>query len=114
MKQTWDTGEDRARARLVMHIVAAALNVSVEQVQGDTRMQPEMAARSIAYYITRTAFGMSLARVAAAFGRDRSTVAHACARLEERREDARFDRWMEALEAACVSAPAPVAEERAA
>jgi chromosomal replication initiation ATPase DnaA len=113
MKQTRNTGEDRARARLVMHLVAAALGVSVEQMQGDTRMRPETAARAVAYYITRTAFGMSLARVAAAFRRDRSTVAHACARLEERREDARFDRWMEALEASAMSAPMPMAEHAA-
>ena len=41
---------------------------------------------------------MSLSRVAFAFERDRSTVAHACHRIEEMRDDASFDSWLEALE----------------
>lgn len=41
---------------------------------------------------------MSLSRVAIAFERDRSTVAHACHRIEEQRDDPSFDAWVEALE----------------
>jgi chromosomal replication initiation ATPase DnaA len=50
---------------------------------------------------------MSLGRVAAVFGRDRSTVSHACRVIEGRREDPRFNRWLEALERAAAAAPAP-------
>jgi hypothetical protein len=43
--------------------------------------------------------------VARAFGRDRSTVRHACMLMEERRENASFDQWMDALEASVVRVP---------
>jgi chromosomal replication initiation ATPase DnaA len=56
-------------------------------------------------YIAYVGFGMSLARVAAAFGRDKSTIAHACRLMEERRDEPGFDRLMEALEASAASAP---------
>jgi chromosomal replication initiation ATPase DnaA len=49
-------------------------------------------------YLAHVGFGMSLARVAAAFGRDRSTVAHACHLVENRRDEAAFDAWMAQLE----------------
>ena len=52
-------------------------------------------------YLCHTAFERSLARVAIAFGRDRSTVAHACHAIEDRREDPHFDDWIDALEGRC-------------
>jgi chromosomal replication initiation ATPase DnaA len=98
---------DRARAWLVMHLVAGTLSVPVHKVAGPSRGAREATARILAYYVTRTAFGMSLSRVAAAFRRDRSTIAHACTRMEVKRDDPNFDRWVEALEDAAISAPAP-------
>ena len=53
------------------------------------------------------------ARVAHAFGRDRSTVAHACHAIEDRRDEAQFDLWMNSLEQMLRAAPAPVLPERA-
>jgi chromosomal replication initiation ATPase DnaA len=98
---------DRARARLVMHLVAGTLSVPVSRMAGPSRGAREATARILSYYVTRTAFGMSLSRVAAAFRRDRSTIAHGCNRMEDKRDDPRFDRWVEALELAAVTAPAP-------
>jgi chromosomal replication initiation ATPase DnaA len=49
-------------------------------------------------YLSHVGLGMSLSRVAFAFERDRSTVAHACHRIEEMRDDLAFDNWLEALE----------------
>jgi len=43
------------------------------------------------------ALGMSLARVARAFGRDRPTVAYACHLIEDRRDDSDFDDWLDQL-----------------
>ncbi|MEJ0023711.1 MAG: helix-turn-helix domain-containing protein [Alphaproteobacteria bacterium] len=66
-------------------------------------------ARQAAMYLTDVAFEMSLARVAIAFGRDRSTVAHACHVMEERRDDAEMDAWLDAMESALKGAPPPLA-----
>jgi chromosomal replication initiation ATPase DnaA len=114
MKKDWIAAEDRARARVVMHLVSAALDVPMAQINGDTRGHTETAARAIAYYLLRVAYGASLGRVAAAFGRDRSTVRSACSRLEERRDDPRFDRWIAALEAAAAAAPLPMIDAESA
>jgi hypothetical protein len=43
--------------------------------------------------------------VAAALGRDRSTVTHACSIMEERRDDPAFDRWIDALEQVAATTP---------
>jgi chromosomal replication initiation ATPase DnaA len=103
---------DRARARLVMHIVAGTLSVPVAKVAGPSRGAREATARVLAYYVTRTAFGMSLSRVATAFRRDRSTIAHGCDRMELKRDDPNFDRWVEALEDAAIAAPTPFPRKR--
>tara|TARA_R110000787_G_scaffold78883_9_gene172281 strand:- start:1502 stop:1726 length:225 start_codon:yes stop_codon:yes gene_type:complete len=54
-------------------------------------------ARHIAIYLTHVALGMSLARVARAFDRDRSTIAYACHLIEDKRDDTDFDGWLEQL-----------------
>jgi len=56
------------------------------------------AARRIAMYLSYTGLGLSLSRVAIAFNRDRSTVAHACHMIEDRREDIAVDQWLAVLE----------------
>lgn len=61
-------------------------------------------------YLCPTGFGLNLARVANAFGRDRSTVAHACHAVEDRREEPHFDLWISALEAMLRRAPGPQPE----
>ncbi len=49
-------------------------------------------------YLLHAGFGLSLARVANAFRRDRSTVGHACHLIEDRRDDLDFDDWIDRLE----------------
>ena len=44
--------------------------------------------------------GIRLSEVARGFGRDRTTVAHACARIEDRRDNPKFERILDCLEAA--------------
>ncbi len=100
--------EDRARAKLVTQLVAWALDIPAARITADARGARDGLARHIAYHVTRNAFGMSLSQVAAAFGRDRSTIQTGCTLIENRRDDIRFDRWIEALERAAASAPAPV------
>lgn len=99
--------DDHARARFACEAVCYALGWT-EDLIGPTRGAPDAAlARQIAMYLTHVGFGMSLSRVAAAFGRDRSTVAHACHLIEDRRDDRHLDELLAALETAVRGAPEP-------
>jgi len=91
---------DRSRAQLATGIVAYAMGYDLSDIIGQTRGSRQMCtARQLSMYLTYTAFEMSLSRCAYAFGRDRSTVAHACQTVEDRRDDAVFDHWIAGLEA---------------
>ena len=48
-------------------------------------------------YLAHVCCGMTLTEVGAMFGRDRTTVAHACLRVEYRRDDPSFDRALDVL-----------------
>ena len=101
--------EDRARARLALQAVAYALGVPAEEIDAPTRGSSRAAfARQMAIYLTHVAFEMSLARTALAFGRDRSTAAYACHRVEDRRDHPEFDAFLDSLEACLRSAPDPM------
>ncbi|GGB68972.1 helix-turn-helix domain-containing protein [Glycocaulis alkaliphilus] len=99
---------DRARAQLARQAAAFSLGVPVEAVQATGRGTAEAAqARQVAMYLAHVAFEMSLARVALAFGRDRSTVAHACHKIEDMRDDAGFDARLDDLETSLRAMPSP-------
>jgi len=90
---------DRRRAKLVSGLVGYALHVRLHDILSNERGSLEVSrARQVAMYLAHTALGLSLARVALAFQRDRSTVAHACHLIEDRREDEAFDDWVTGLE----------------
>jgi len=42
-------------------------------------------------YVTHVNMGLSMAEVGRGFGRDRTTVMHACHLIEDMRDDAEFD-----------------------
>lgn len=98
------SGKSRERdaryARLATGMVAYALGISEEEMITQARGSADVAyGRQIAMYAVYVGFGISLARVAIAFDRDRSTVSHACHLIEDKREDRLFDEWLDALEA---------------
>jgi chromosomal replication initiation ATPase DnaA len=98
---------DEASARLAADVAAFALKVTAEEIVSLERGTTAVAfARQVAAYLCHTAFELSLQRVANAFGRDRSTVAHACHAIEDRRDEAQFDLWISALEASLREAAA--------
>ncbi len=106
--------EDAAKAGLAQHAVAFAFKLPVEEIAAPTRRSKSAAfARQAAMYLMHVAFGVSLARVAMAFGRDRTTVAHACHLIEDRREDQDLDARLEDLEAFLRAAPARITEQAA-
>jgi chromosomal replication initiation ATPase DnaA len=104
---------DRHAAQLAAAIVSYAVGVDHSDVLAPGRgAQDRAAARQLAMYLTHVTFSMSLARVANAFGRDRSTVAHACAVAELLRDDPAVDDWLDTLEAALNAAPEFAASPR--
>lgn len=57
-------------------------------------------ARQAAMYFAHVILTVSMTRTGHFFARDRTTARHACLQVEERREDARFDRALDHLEPA--------------
>jgi len=55
-------------------------------------------ARQVAMYLAHVACGLTLTDTGRLFGRDRTTVAHACGVIEDRRDDPLFDRALDLLE----------------
>jgi chromosomal replication initiation ATPase DnaA len=55
-------------------------------------------ARQVAMYLAHVACGLSLTDTGRLFGRDRTTVAHACGVIEDKRDDPLFDRALDLLE----------------
>ena len=99
---------DDAAARLSAGVASYALSAPVRAVLAPTRGSADVAlARKVAMYLCHVAFEFSLTRVAAAFRRDRSTVAHACHYVEDRREDPAFDLWISGLEELLRDTPVP-------
>lgn len=91
----------REQAWLVQAAVAHVTGVALKDLCASTRRRPREAfARQVAMYLSHVVFRMSLTEVARAFGRDRSTAAHAFRRIEELREDPELDRtlaWLESM-----------------
>jgi chromosomal replication initiation ATPase DnaA len=78
---------DRRAARII-DLVAAAHAVTPAEVLSRRRCSTEVAvARQLSMYLVHTLLGRNYQEVGVLFGRDRTTVSHACARTEDRRED---------------------------
>ncbi|RFC65203.1 chromosomal replication initiator DnaA [Fulvimarina endophytica] len=96
-------GKDRrtdARAcRLAIAIAGALCDVEIEDIAAPNRSSAHVCeARHIAMYLAHVVFQVSLIRSGAAFGRDRTSVSHAVRRIEDGRDDPRFDARIERLE----------------
>lgn len=91
-------------ARLSAAAAAAALQVDPSLLAAPSRQRAPIAqARQLAIYLHHVAMGASLSDCARQFGRDRATVRHACARIEDRRDDPAFDAIAARLAAALVA-----------
>jgi chromosomal replication initiation ATPase DnaA len=91
-----------ARARTIVEsAIAAAFAVPVHELRLSRRgAAPVAFARQSAMYLAHVVLGLSYSDVGRTFGRDRTTAAHACRLVEERREDPRVDATLGALEQA--------------
>ncbi|MCB9993415.1 MAG: hypothetical protein H6873_07135 [Hyphomicrobiaceae bacterium] len=84
---------------LVARFVADSHGVTPEELFHHSRSRAPIATtRQIAMYLTHVLLGRSLTEVGDFYGRDRTTVAHACARIEDMRENGGFDAELDELE----------------
>jgi len=78
---------------------ASAAGVAASEVVTSRRSSRRVStARQIGMYLAHTAAGFPLSKVAEYFGRDRTTAAHACRLIEDRRDDRKFDAEISELE----------------
>jgi chromosomal replication initiation ATPase DnaA len=109
MKNNERRAHDIARATLAGNLAAYAFGADGADMMCATRGAAHAAfVRQVAMYLAHVAFEMSLSRIAYAFERDRSTVAHACRVIEDKRDESEFDARIGALEEALRLAPAPL------
>lgn len=97
------TPEERT-AHWVSFCVALDYRLDPADLIGSARGKPRLAfARQIAMYLCNVEFSLSYECIGNVFGRDRSTVAHACRVVEDEREDGWLDCRVAALEVICRS-----------
>ncbi len=96
----WERSRSVPRSRVAVEAaVSQVFDVLVEDLRRASRGRARVAlARQVAMYLSHVGFGLSLTEVGRLFERDRTTVAHACSVVEDRRDDATFDRTLELLE----------------
>ena len=87
------------QARLAIGFaVSSVFGIDTGELWRGTRGVKDISsARQVAMCLAHVCCGMSLTEVGAMFGRDRTTVAHGCLRVEFRRDDPNFDRALDVL-----------------
>jgi len=96
-------GDVRAMAlqRQIEKSVSSAFHVPERELRAPTRRKAHTAfARQVAMYLAHVGCGMNYSEVGRLFGRDRTTAAHACRIIEDRRDDPGLDLSLDHLEQA--------------
>ena len=97
--KTGTSGCPRRAADVIGATVAAAFTVQISELHHRSRRRATVAlARQSAMYLAHVTLGLTFAEVGRVFGRDRTTAAYACRRIEERRTDVRLDTALAELE----------------
>ncbi len=80
-------------------IAAAFFSICGKELRHPGRSRTEVArVRQIAMYVAHVTLGMTMTDVGRGFGRDRTTVMHACHLIEDMRDDEDFDRIVQRFE----------------
>jgi hypothetical protein len=96
---------------LIEHTVTFVFAIERGDLHVASRGRANVAlARQTAMYLAHVGFRMTLTDVGMLFQRDRTTVAHACCVIEDRRDDPNFDRVMDLLERALRALRTPRAD----
>lgn len=91
---------DQRKIERVIELVAREYDVSKVLILHHSRCRASAArARQVAMYLSHVVLGQSLLDVGRAFGRDRTTVSHACSLIEDQRDDPTFDAQLDCFEA---------------
>lgn len=92
----------------LLGIVAASFALPPADLMSPSRCSARAAfARQVAMYLAHVSFGANFSAIGRAFGRDRTTAAHAVRVIEERRDDPCIDALLERLESACAGFAGP-------
>ena len=94
------TARDPAREEVVMarcdaaiDIIAALFDLPSRELRRPGRSTTDIArVRQIAMYVAHVVLQLKMGEVGRGFGRDRTTVLHACHLVEDLRDDPEFDR----------------------
>lgn len=77
----------------VMDIVAALFGVSGRELRAPGRAATGITrVRQIGMYVAHVILGLNMTEIGRGFGRDRTTVQHACHLIEDMRDEEEFDR----------------------
>jgi chromosomal replication initiation ATPase DnaA len=83
----------------VVDILSTFFNVSGRELRSHSRCErPVARVRQIGMYVAHVTLALTMSEVGRAFGRDRSTVNHACHLIEDMREEREFDRIIQTIE----------------
>jgi hypothetical protein len=94
---------------IVLACVVSAFGVSPGEIAGRSRGLAHVAlARQVAMYMHHVVLRQTLTAIARRFARDRTTVAHACRVVEDRRDDPAFEECLDAIERAIQGAIGPL------
>ena len=99
---------DRTICRAVRQMVAELVMLFGDRIlTRRDRRRMACQVRQIAMYVCHVALRMPQHEIAIAFGRDRTTVGHACHVVEDRRDDPFFDDFVSAVERITVAVFGP-------
>lgn len=77
----------------MIDITAALFNVASKDIRRPGRSSLGVSrVRQVAMYVTHVVLKLSMSEIGKSFGRDRTTVLHACHLIEDLRDDEDFDR----------------------
>lgn len=95
-------GDYERICRLMEAAIASAFAVPIDELRARSRRTQSVAfARQSAMYLAHVVLGLSYSDTGTLFRRDRTTAAHACQVVEDRRDDPAIDRLLQQLEGVC-------------
>ncbi len=101
------------RARLAEGVASTLSGFEIASLRQGSRGRANVAlVRAHAMYLTHVTFSISLTATGRAFGRDRTTVRHACARIELARDNPNTEFALNALEAGLLLQACQISSER--
>ncbi|MCX7304514.1 MAG: chromosomal replication initiator DnaA [Hyphomicrobiales bacterium] len=101
------TREERALelCEAMIDIAAALFNVAGKDIRQPGRSSLGVSrVRQVAMYVSHVVLKLNMSDIGRAFGRDRTTVVHACHLIEDLRDDRDFDRIITTTEKVALAA----------